>query len=40
MVDTNAVGSDIDLIEAGLADQRLLPFSLTPGTDDFHNESE
>jgi len=40
MVDTNAVGSDFDVEETDLADQRLLPFSLTPGTNDFHNNSE
>jgi len=40
MVDTNSVRGDFDVVEADLTDQRLLPFSLTPGTNDFHNESE
>lgn len=40
MVDTNAVRSNFDVIETDLTDQRLFPFSLTPGTNDFHNESK
>ena len=40
MVDTNAVRSHFDVKQADLTDQRLLPFSLTPGANDFHNESE
>ena len=40
MVEANAVRSDVDVIETDRTDQRLLPFSLTPSANDFHNESE
>ena len=39
MIETDPMRRDVDVIEADLGDQRLLPFVLTPGADDLHTQS-
>ena len=36
MVETNAVRRHVEVIQADLTDQRLLPFIFTPRANDFH----
>ena len=39
MIETDTMRRDVDVIEADLGDQRLLPFVFTPGADDLHTQS-